>query len=295
MAIPFFLPIIFSTFSQASTDFTSSVLSCVAGKRMGNSQAGSSLPKEESDKLTKHTHCKRIFHLIFFMNEKNDRAPHRLPFLLCTQVDHKELSAMYKQFKKETPQGAINKVEFKEVMKQMGVVDNFLQDLIFNVFDTDKDGSINFREFVFALSVMTRGTPDEKLECMCPPPPPTKLPLCFPPGIAGLVWKKSRRNTSPAYHHAAFPLPPAVAFQMFDIHGQGYITKEDVNKVLDSFYKLVGPLVTFSGRKYDSHEQLVEEFFEQMDLKGTGRITIKEYKEGAMKNPDIIQGLKLFS
>jgi len=188
---------------------------------MGNSQAGSSLPKEESDKLTKHTH-----------------------------FDHKELSAMYKQFKKETPQGAINKVEFKEVMKQMGVVDNFLQDLIFNVFDTDKDGSINFREFVFALSVMTRGTPDEKLE---------------------------------------------FAFQMFDIHGQGYITKEDVNKVLDSFYKLVGPLVTFSGRKYDSHEQLVEEFFEQMDLKGTGRITIKEYKEGAMKNPDIIQGLKLFS
>jgi hypothetical protein len=32
-----------------------------------------------------------------------------------------------------------------------------------------------------------------------------------------------------------------------------------------------------------------------MDSNGTGRITIKEYMDGAMKNPDIIQGLKLFS
>lgn len=72
---------------------------------------------------------------------------------------------MYKQFKKETPQGVINKEEFKEVMKQMGVVDSFLQDLIFNVFDDNKDGNINFQEFVTALSVMTRGDPNEKLEC----------------------------------------------------------------------------------------------------------------------------------
>lgn len=72
---------------------------------------------------------------------------------------------MYKQFKKETPSGVINKEEFKEVMKQMGVVDAFLQDLIFNVFDDNKDGSINFQEFVTALSVMTRGDPNEKLEC----------------------------------------------------------------------------------------------------------------------------------
>lgn len=86
---------------------------------------------------------------------------------------------MYKQFKKETPGGLIGKNEFRDVMKQMGVTDQFLQDLIFNVFDTNKvfqtvflekltttqDGSINFQEFVTALSVMTRGEPNEKLEC----------------------------------------------------------------------------------------------------------------------------------
>ena len=74
---------------------------------------------------------------------------------------------MFKQFKKETPNGSIGKEEFKEIMQQMGVVDEFLQTLIFNVFDDNKDGKINFQEFVTALSIMTRGDPQEKLECMC--------------------------------------------------------------------------------------------------------------------------------
>eukprot|EP01087_Luapelamoeba_hula_P014023 TRINITY_DN4046_c2_g1_i1.p1 TRINITY_DN4046_c2_g1~~TRINITY_DN4046_c2_g1_i1.p1 ORF type:complete len:189 (-),score=62.17 TRINITY_DN4046_c2_g1_i1:131-697(-) len=188
---------------------------------MGNSQQGASLKKEDLDELTKHTH-----------------------------FDPKELSAMYKQFKKETPNGFIDKSEFREVMKQMGVVDSFLQDLIFNVFDENKDGAIDFPEFVNALSVMTRGYPDEKLE---------------------------------------------FSFKMYDTSGKGYITKEEMTKIMDSFYKLVGPLVTFSGKKFESHQQLVEEFFEQIDTSGVGRITLEEYKAGAHKNPDIIQGLKLFA
>jgi len=169
---------------------------------------------------------------------------------LSTHFDQKELKAMWKQFKKETPSGAINKDEFKEVMKQMGVVDPFLQDLIFNVFDDNKDGSINFQEFVTALSVMTRGDPNEKLE---------------------------------------------FAFHMYDLDGNGFIDKEEMAQIMEAFYKLVGPLVTFSGKKYESPQQLVEEFFDTMDVNGDGKISLEEYKDGAMKNPDIIQGLKLFS
>jgi len=167
-----------------------------------------------------------------------------------THFDQRELKVMYKQFRKETPLGVINKHEFKEVMKQMGVMDAFLQELIFNVFDEDKNGSINFQEFVCALSVMTRGTPDEKLE---------------------------------------------FAFSMYDLDGNGTISKDEMIKIMESFYKLVGPLVTFSGKKYESPAQLVDEFFEQMDTNKDGSISIEEYKQGALKNPDIIQGLKLFN
>jgi len=167
-----------------------------------------------------------------------------------THFDQKELKAMFKQFKKETPSGAINKDEFRDVMKQMGVVDSFLQDLIFNVFDDNKDGSINFQEFVTALSVMTRGDPNEKLE---------------------------------------------FAFSMYDLDGNGFIDKEEMTQIMEAFYKLVGPLVTFSGKKYESPQQLVDEFFDTMDANGDGKISLEEYKEGALKNPDIIQGLKLFT
>jgi len=167
-----------------------------------------------------------------------------------THFEQRELKLMWKQFRRETPLGVINQTEFKEVMKQMGVVDSFLQDLIFNVFDEDKNGSINFQEFVCALSVMTRGSPDEKLE---------------------------------------------FAFSMYDLDGNGTISKDEMTKIMESFYKLVGPLVTFSGKKYDSPAQLVDEFFEQMDTNKDGNISIEEYKQGALKNPDIIQGLKLFT
>jgi len=185
---------------------------------MGGS--GSTLKKEDLDLLHKNTH-----------------------------FEQRELKQMWKQFRKETPQGVINKTEFKDVMKQMGVVDAFLQELIFNVFDDNKDGSINFQEFVCALSVMTRGSPDEKLE---------------------------------------------FAFSMYDLDGNGFISKDEMARIMDSFYKLVGPLVTFSGKKYESPQQLVDEFFDQMDFNKDGQISMEEYKNGALKNPDIIQGLKLF-
>lgn len=80
-------------------------------------------------------------------------------------VDQKELKDLYKQFKKEIPSGGINKRDFKELLKGLGVVDVFLQDLIFNTFDYDKDGQIDFKDVTTGLSIIARGDPDEKLEC----------------------------------------------------------------------------------------------------------------------------------
>jgi hypothetical protein len=36
---------------------------------------------------------------------------------------------------------------------------------VFNAFDTNRDDHINFEEFLIGMSVMTRGSPDEKLDC----------------------------------------------------------------------------------------------------------------------------------
>jgi hypothetical protein len=80
-----------------------------------------------------------------------------------------------------------------------------------------------------------------------------------------------------------------VAFRLYDLDGNGVISREEMSQVIESYYKLVGPLISSSGKKYETPEQLVDEFFEQMDQNGDGVISLEEYKEGAMKNPDIIQ------
>ena len=83
------------------------------------------------------------------------------------KVSQKELKSIFKQFKRETPNGSISHEEFKEAMNLMGVVDPILQNLVFKVFVKGDDQRINFSEFVSALSIMTRGTPEEKLKCKC--------------------------------------------------------------------------------------------------------------------------------
>jgi len=166
-----------------------------------------------------------------------------------THYDSKELRAIYKQFTTDAPEGFIRKEDFVRTMRQMGVKDAFLHDLVFNAFDFNKDGNISFNEFIVSLSIMTRGDAQEKLD---------------------------------------------FAFKMYDVNHDGHISRDEMIQIMESFYKLVGGLVTFSGEKYDTPDVFVSKFFDEMDADQDGIISSQEYKAGAMKNSDIIKGLKLY-
>jgi len=158
---------------------------------------------------------------------------------------------LYRQFKKETPNGTVSKKEFSQVMKVLYLPDEgTLHDILFNAFDQDKDGVVSFKDFISTLSVIQKGTPDEKLE---------------------------------------------LAFKIYDIDGDGVLGHEDIQTLVNSLFDLLGPVTTYSGKKYDVPSQLVDDFFEEMDLQGNGKITLEEYKEGAMKHPDIFQALRLYT
>uniref|UniRef100_A0A915K770 EF-hand domain-containing protein n=1 Tax=Romanomermis culicivorax TaxID=13658 RepID=A0A915K770_ROMCU len=87
--------------------------------------------------------------------------------MLCqsTNFSRKELQMMYRGFKQGCPTGIVSWNQFKEIYSEFfpqGDPGKYAK-FVFQTFDTDGDGQINFEEFVNGISTLSRGDLNEKI------------------------------------------------------------------------------------------------------------------------------------
>lgn len=99
-------------------------------------------------------------------NKKSKLKPEILEKLTKeTKFSESELNQWYKGFLHDCPTGKLTYDEFKGIYKQFfpqGNSEKFAK-FVFHTFDENKDGTVEFEEFILALSITSRGTLDEKL------------------------------------------------------------------------------------------------------------------------------------
>ena len=86
----------------------------------------------------------------------------RLVIILCPHHH-----CRYRGFLRDCPSGQLDRAEFLKLYKQFfpfGEPSAFV-DYVFHVFDQDKNGLVDFKEFMVALSVSSRGKLEERIEC----------------------------------------------------------------------------------------------------------------------------------
>jgi len=83
-----------------------------------------------------------------------------------TAMTKAQVETQYQSFLKMHPDGRISKKSFHTMMKECypGADTEKLEKHIFRMYDSNKDGHIDFREFMIVLYIMSNGTPEENLK-----------------------------------------------------------------------------------------------------------------------------------
>merc|ERR1712142_975159 len=82
-----------------------------------------------------------------------------------TRYDEATIQEWYKGFMADCPDGRLNTTAFMKIYSKCFPAGNAKEfcDHVFRTFDSDKNGFIDFKEFLLAIDVTSSGSPEEKL------------------------------------------------------------------------------------------------------------------------------------
>jgi len=83
-----------------------------------------------------------------------------------TRYNEEDIKNWFKGFKQDCPNGKLTPSKFVDMYKMFfpsGNAEEFCEH-VFRTFDMDKNGYIDFKEFLLAIDVTSAGTPEEKLK-----------------------------------------------------------------------------------------------------------------------------------
>ncbi|NXN11446.1 CSEN protein, partial [Indicator maculatus] len=159
--------------------------------------------------------------------------PEALEQLLArTKFSKQELQALYRGFKNECPSGLVDEETFKLIYSQFfpqGDASTYAS-FVFDAFDADGNGALCFQDFAMGLSVLLRGTVQQKLRwtfdlydinkdgCITKEEMLEMMKSIY--NMMGRCTHPPLRDTAPAEHVDLF-------FQKMDRNGDGVVTFEE--------------------------------------------------------------------
>lgn len=163
----------------------------------------------------------------------------------CTHFNRNELKKWYRGFIKDCPDGELDHKQFIDLYNKFfeGGNPSKFAGHVFRTFDVNDDHKIDFREFISSISVVTRGSVEEKLG-----------------------W----------------------AFKIYDVDGNGYVSLDEIIKILESIHKMAG--VITGEDEYDVTK--IVEIFEKMDTDKNGFLTLDEFIHGAEEDLTFVKMLQ---
>nr|XP_023021625.1 Kv channel-interacting protein 4-like [Leptinotarsa decemlineata] len=83
------------------------------------------------------------------------------------------------------------------------------------------------------------------------------------------------------------------AFTLYDINGDGCITREEMTDIVTAIYELMGKLADPSIEE-DTIKEKVDRIFQKMDKNRDGVVTLDEFLECCQKDESISSSMNVF-